>query len=188
MGSIPMSGPAITTIEALSSSSVKVTWAAVTGATGYELWRSTSKTGTYTRVYAGTAKVYTNTGRTAGVAYYYKVCAYKTVEGTNLCGAFGTIKIGVALAKPTTPRAVVTSRTSVTVSWTAIKGVTGYELWRSTKATGTYTRIYRGTAKTFLNRSLKTGTTYYYKLRVYKKVGSVYYYGPYSAYRMIRPR
>ena len=41
----------------------------------YEVWRSTSKNGTYTRITTTTRTSITNTKTEAGVTYYYKVRA-----------------------------------------------------------------------------------------------------------------
>ena len=66
-----------------------LTWNAVNGATGYSIYRSTSKNGTYRRI-----KIITS-GRTLsyltnlpknGSAYYYKVQAYRTVNNKRVCG------------------------------------------------------------------------------------------------------
>ena len=183
---VPLAGPVISKTEALSASSIKITWSGAAGSTGYELWRSTSSSGTYARVYYGTALAFTDTGRIAGTAYYYKVRAYKTIGTVKYYSPYGAAKVGVALAKPATPTAVASIK-SVTVSWAAVTGASGNELWRSTSAVGTYIRVYRGTAKTFKNISLTTGITYYYKVRAYKLVGITSYYSLYSSYKAIKP-
>jgi len=185
---IALTIPSITAITAVSGTSLKVTWGAVSGVTGYELWRSTSKTGAYTRVYAGTSRVFTNSGLKSGTVYYFKVRAYKTVNVTKHFSVSGAVKFGVPLAAVGVPTAVVTGKTSVKVSWTAITGASGYEVYRSTSATGTYTRVYRGTSLAFTNYSLVTGATYYYKVKAYKLVGTVSCYGPLSAYRAVVPK
>ena len=181
-------GAAITKTEAVNGSSIKITWKAVPGATGYILHRSNSKTGAYTRVYTGSALSRTDTGRTPGIPYYYKVSSYKTVSGIMYSGDFGPTAVAVALAKPATPTAAVSSKTSVKVSWKKVTGASGYELWRSTSAGGTYSRVYRGTALSFANKSLTANKTYYYKIKAYKLVGTTSYYSPLSAYRSVRPR
>ena len=181
-------GAAITKTEAVNGSSIKITWKAVPGATGYILHRSNSKTGAYTSVYTGSALSRTDTGRTPGIPYYYKVSSYKAVSGITYSGDFGPTAIAVALAKPATPTAAVSSRTSVKVSWNKVTGASGYELWRSTSAGGTYSKVYRGTALSFANKSLTANKTYYYKVKAYKLVGTTSYYSPLSAYRSVKPR
>lgn len=61
--------------------SIKLTWKAVTDASGYKVYRATSATGSYKLVKTTTSKSFTNTGLKAGTKYYYKVKAYK--ESTN---------------------------------------------------------------------------------------------------------
>ena len=58
-----------------SSGKPKVTWNAVEGADKYEVWRATSSTGTYTKMYTTANTSYTNTGAEVGKTYYYKVKA-----------------------------------------------------------------------------------------------------------------
>jgi len=68
-----------------TTTSIKLTWTAVSGATGYYIYRSNSSSGPYTKIKALTgSNTFTNTGLiTKGMTYYYKVQAYKTV-GANL--------------------------------------------------------------------------------------------------------
>ncbi|MFT3951052.1 MAG: leucine-rich repeat domain-containing protein [Oscillospiraceae bacterium] len=62
---------------------ITVKFTKVSGVTGYEIYRATSKTGTYTKIKTTTAASYTNTGLTKGKTYYYKVRTYKTVSGVK---------------------------------------------------------------------------------------------------------
>ena len=57
----------------------------------------------------------------------------------------------------------------VTMKWNSIAGVQGYEVFRCTTATGTFTKVATvaaGTTK-YTNVGLATGSTYYYKVRGY---------------------
>lgn len=181
--------PKITKVEALGGTSLKVTWSKVSGASGYNLHRSTSKTGAYTKIGVTIGTSFTNTGLTAGKSYFYKVECFNLVDLTNrVSSGFSVVAAGVPLAKPAAPAAKVLSRTSVKLSWSAVTGATGYELWRAVSASGTYARVYRGTARTFTNTALKAGKTYYYKVRALKKIGTVSCYGPLSVYKSVRPK
>ncbi len=62
---------------------VSLTWTASTGATSYSVLRSTSSTGAFTSIATSlTTTNYTNTGLTAGTAYYYEVTA-TNANGTS---------------------------------------------------------------------------------------------------------
>ena len=58
----------------------KLTWNAVAGAGKYEIYRATSKNGTYTKMFTTTNRSYTNTNAKAGTTYYYKVKAISRVR------------------------------------------------------------------------------------------------------------
>lgn len=61
--------------------------------TGYEVYRATSKYGTYKKIKTTSSKNYTNTGLTKGKYYYYKVRAYRILEnGDCIYGSFSAVK------------------------------------------------------------------------------------------------
>ncbi len=182
------SAPATFTVVSASYSSIKVSWSAVTGASGYELYRATSSTGTYTKVYGGTALTFTNASLNTGSAYYYKVRAYRTVGSSSVYGPF-TSPAGArpTLGVPASVRAARASATSIKVTWGAVSGASGYELWRSTAADGTYALVKATTSLYFTNASLTTGRWYYYKVRAFRMVGSTKVYGAFSAYSAAKP-
>ena len=67
------------TLKNMYTKSIEVKWTEVGGITGYKVYRSTSKSGTYTLVKTVPAETtrFLNQGRTLGKRYYYKVRAYK---------------------------------------------------------------------------------------------------------------
>lgn len=83
--------PASVTAVRVSSTSVKVSWVAVVGATAYELWRSDTYSGTYTLAKASTTASITDTGLPSGKAYYYKVKAYRLVNGVKVYSGFSAV-------------------------------------------------------------------------------------------------
>jgi len=82
------------TLSKYSSTSIKVSWTGVSGATRYQIYRATSATGTYTYQYttSSTARSWVNTGLTAGKTYYYKVRAYHLEGPTKVYGSFSAVK------------------------------------------------------------------------------------------------
>ena len=69
-------------------------WADIAGESGYQLYYSTSKNGTYKKLAnykAGTTKVY-ETGFESGKTYYFKVRAYTKVDGKYVYSDYSAIK------------------------------------------------------------------------------------------------
>ena len=68
---------------------------------------------------------YTNTGLTTGKTYYYKVRAYRTVNGKRIYGQFSEIVSAKPI--PATPVVTLTSKSKkVTVKWSKVTGASGY--------------------------------------------------------------
>jgi len=176
-------------VKAISSSynSINISWSGVIGATGYEIYRSTSSTGTYVSIAATTAKYYNNTGLTTNSTYYYKVKAYGTVETEKVYSSYSTVVSAKLI--PSTPINFKASRISskiVKLTWSGVTGANGYEVYRSTSSTGLYTLL-TTTNLYNTNSSLTTGKIYYYKLRSYRTVGATKVYSNWTAVVSAKP-
>ena len=77
-------------IATTSAGNPTLTWNAVTGASQYEIYRATSQSGTYTKMFTTAKTSYTNTSAKAGTTYYYKVKAISKVRSTAN-SAFSTV-------------------------------------------------------------------------------------------------
>ena len=150
-----------------SKSSIKITYDKVAGATGYEIYRATSKTGKYTKIKTTTASSYTNTGLTAGKTYYYKVRAYKTVSGKKVYGSYSTVVSAIPKVGVPTYEVLPYSYNSNKITINKVSGASGYAIYRSNSEDGKYSLITTTTKTTYYDKSLQTGTTYYYKVRAY---------------------
>ncbi|MGN0295280.1 MAG: Ig-like domain-containing protein [Lachnospiraceae bacterium] len=90
-----LSTPAISSVKNSKSKQAVVSWNKVSGASGYVVYRATSKNGTYKKVAtvkSGSTVKYTNTGLKKGSTYYYKVRAYRTVSGKNVYSSYSAAK------------------------------------------------------------------------------------------------
>ena len=175
-------------VSSIEKTSLKIKWDKVSGVTGYKIYRSTSKNGTYKCVATVSSKnnTYTNTGLITGTTYYYKIRAYKTVGNENIYGSYSTIFSGKTkgLSQVKNLKQTVAEKTSVKLSWSKVSNASGYRVYRSTSKDGTYKLVadLSGSSKTsYTNKNLSPGKTYYYKVRAYKKVGSNRDYGSYSS-------
>ena len=170
-------------VNAVSSSykSINISWGAVTGASVYEVYRATTSSGTYTLITTTTATSYNNTILTTNSTYYYKVRAYTTVGNVKVYSGFSTVVNSKPIPSvPASVESVSSSYNSISVSWGVVTGASGYEVYRGTSSTGTYALIATTTATSYNNAGLTTNSTYYYKIRAYKIVGSIKVFSDFS--------
>ena len=73
-----------------------------------------------------------------------------------------------------------TGKDQITLRWKKLAGVSGYEVYRSTNAKTGFKKIGYSTKTSAVNRKLRSNQTYYYKVRGYKKVGDIFYYGTFD--------
>lgn len=163
-----------------SYNSVRVSWAASGGASGYEIYRAASVGGKYSRIASTTSLSYTDKGL-AAKTYYYKVRAYRN-GSPKLYSGFSSVRHAKPVpGRPSSAAAKAASCNSITISWNAVAGATKYELYRSTSSTGGFKLLTATASRRYTNRSVNTGTTYYYKVRAYRASGGSKAYGGYSA-------
>ena len=132
------------------------------GASKYEIWRATSKNGTYTKLYTTSYTSYRNTTSKAGHTYYYKVKAI--AERTSYANsAFSSVVSRTCdCARPNVK--ISLSNGDPRLTWSAVSGADKYIIYRATSKNGTYTKVYTTSNKSYTNTSAKAGKTYYYKV------------------------
>ena len=154
-------------------------WKAVTGAAKYEIYRSYSRDGSYSKYSTQTSTAYTNSSYlTSGTTYYYKVRALDANGNAGPYSAVVSVTCRLKLSAPSVTGGK-DSQGRPTLKWNAVTGAAKYEVYRSTSRSGTYTKYSTQTSTSYTNSSyLTSGTTYYYKVRALGSDGS---YGPYSS-------
>lgn len=156
---------------------IKLSWSKVSAASGYMVYRATSKNGTYSLVKTTTGTSFTDTGRVTGKMYYYKVISYASTGGGKVKGATSSPKGGkAALSTPTGRKAFSASYRSIKVTWNKVSGATGYYIYRSSSKNGTYKLIKTNTGNastSYTNTGLSVGKQYYYKIVAFRKAGGV---------------
>ena len=148
-------------------------WNAVTGAAKYEVYRSYSENGTYTKYSTTTGTSYTNTSYIEnGNTYYYKV---RALDANGTAGAWSSI---VAVTyKQILPAPTVTggndSQGRPTLKWSAVTGAAKYEVYRARSKDGDYIKYSTVTGTSYTNTSyIENGNTYYYKVRALDASGT----------------
>lgn len=171
----PPSDPATFTAAAQSSSSVKLDWSAVGGATGYTLERKTGAA-TYTVIQASlTATTFTDSGLAASTKYNYRVKAVNAGGSSAGKEASVTTQAPPAGTPPSNPAsftATATSSTQINLAWTASAGATSYSLERKTGSAAYATVQASLNGTTFQDSGLMPSTAYTYRVKAVNVNGS----------------
>jgi hypothetical protein len=177
--------PASFAAKSASYNSVKLTWGVVAEASGYQVYRANASTGPFTLIKAlasYSTVSFTNTLLTTGKTYYYKIRAYRNISTTSkIYSAYTAVK--AVKPVPAVPGSYLVSRvspTSIRVNWAAVSGASGYEVWRSVSAGGTFSRVTSTTAISWLNTGLVPNTVYFYKVCAFRIVNGVKIFGSFT--------
>ena len=167
-----------------TTTSIKATWKAVAGASGYivTLYNSSGKV---VKTVDTTKTTYTFSKLSAGTVYKVKVTAYKTIDSKKTNSK--SYALLTTATKPGTPTLKVTAGAGkATLSWNKQPGATGYVVYMATSKNGKYTKIatVKGNTKvSFTKTSLTKGKTYYFKVAAYETVDGKTIYGANSSVR-----
>jgi fibronectin type 3 domain-containing protein len=157
--------------DGTSATGITVTWGAVTGATGYKVYRSQgSAAASLVGTTSATTRTLTDSTAAIGVAYSYAVKA-ATAAGDSASSASDTGWRNVAA--PTGVSATDgSSSTEVTVTWNAVSSATGYRVFRSL-GSGAPAQVgtTSATVRTFADTTAVPGTVYAYTVKARSALG-----------------
>lgn len=172
-----------------SQKQIVLKWDAITGVTGYRIYRynPTTKKYEYLKQVNGSAvNTYTDTGLTAGTEYRYRVRAFVTVNNVKTYGKYSTkFKTATKLKKVTLT--VKSGKKKASLSWKKITGSNGYRVYMKT-GSGKFSKVKEitkaGTIK-YTKSGLTKGKTYYFRVRAFKTVAGVKIFGTYSTTKTV---
>ncbi len=170
-------------IKASSSSydSISLSWGAVLGATGYEIYRATSSAGNYSLISRTSEPNYSNTGLVTNTTYYFKVKAYKISGNIKAYSDFSiVVSVKPTFSAPINLKAVGISPSSIKLTWNGVSEAHGYEIYRSTSSNGTYSLLAETTSLFYTNSGLESGKAYFYRVRSYRISGSTKVYSSWT--------
>jgi len=178
---------------AASSSSINVSWSAVTppancSMSSYNVYRSTTNGFTPSssnQVGSTSGTTFTDTGLTASTTYYYKVEAVDAA-GSSAASAQASATTpsgGGCTAAPSAPSgltATAASSSSINLSWGAVTppsncSISSYTVYRSTTngfTPSSSNQVGSTSGTTFTDTGLTASTTYYYKVEAVDAAGS----------------
>ena len=178
--------------KSISSTSVTLQWNKGTTASGYQLQQY--KDGKWVTIYTGTKATstsYTVKGLKAGTAgYRFRIRAYKTYGNTKQYGSWSSeVKVNTNPYGVGGFKAKSTVKTSITLGWNKGTTASGYQLQQYKG--GKWVTVYTGTKATstsYTVKSLKSNTSYKFRIRAYKTYGSAKQYGSWSKELTVRTK
>ena len=157
---------------------VTLLWSKTPGADGYQVCYKKSSDKSYKCYNNGSLK---QVILKEGTKYDFKVSPYIKSNGKYIISPNGKTVSIYTLKKMNAPKVVKKSNKEVKITYTKIKGTTGYKVYYSTKKNKGYKLIKTlGSSKNSVKFKPKKGKKYYYRVRAYKKDNNKTVYSPYS--------
>ena len=177
-GATLRSAPENLTATAINNE-VRLTWSKSTLASGYQVYRSTAKNGSYSSLGSTSDTNFTDKNVSVGTKYFYKVCAYIDLNEVRYNGdCCDPVSRAFHYSAPVVK--VTPQEEAVKLSWDEVPGVAGYQVYRADKPNGKYTKLGKTDKLTYKNTDLTLDKVYYYRVRAYQVVDSKNRYGSFS--------
>ena len=183
---ITLATPALVSAASASYRSIKVTWKPVAGATSYNVYYKGGTVKSWKRITSVTGTSYVHTSSTSyplvtGTKYTYtvravygKITSGYVQAGKSAVPTLGTAKLGTVKSA---------AYNKLTITWTKVAGASGYYIYR--KSGNSWQNIGKASGTSYTHTSsakypVKTGVTYTYTVKAFRKVGTKNVYGGYD--------
>lgn len=164
---VSVAAPAKITVST-TSDSVKLSWSKVSKASGYRVYMKVD--GKWKALKTASAVTYNAENLTASTNYTFGVKAYRKSGGKTYWSSLKSVKAKTkAMPDIKTPKATSTTN-SVTLKWTKVEGASGYRVYQYKDKK--WVKIKSVTANSYTVKSLKSATTYKFRIKPYAKTDS----------------
>lgn len=171
---------AVTGIRSTSNTSTSntITWNASTKAEGYEIYQWIGTTDSYKLIGTTTSTKFTNSKKSSGTMYRYKVRAFNNVDGQRIEGAYSSEFTTCTLPANVSFSLCSTDVDSITLNWNKVSKATGYQVEMYTNGTWKTLSTLSGTSYTASD--LSQNTAYRFRVRAIRNYNYINYYGDYT--------
>ncbi len=184
--------PAMTAITSLTINPVdkpSIEWKSVKDAETYDLYRK-AKGGKWKLIADDLDEPYFDDATAAaGVKYYYRAIAKKTVNKTIYESEASKAKsITMPLEKATVTSLKSTAKNKNQIAWKKISKATGYKVYRRVSGTSKWTLVKTTKQLSYTDSKAYSGVKYEYRVRAYRTCYNNTVYGSYSKAKSVRTR
>ena len=166
----PCAAPTGMTTTNITNTTATFGWAAVSGATGYNVQYRVVGTTAWS-IRSTTINSYNDTGLTAGANYEWQVQTICSASSTSAFSASTDFTTTGGCATPTGLSASSVTTSGATLGWTAVTGSLSYNLQYGTSLSS-LTTVTGLTTNSYGLSSLSSGTKYYFKVQTVCSGGS----------------
>ncbi|MGN0531610.1 MAG: fibronectin type III domain-containing protein, partial [Eubacterium sp.] len=184
-----VSTPSNLKVSTRNRTSLKLSWSSVSNAGGYQLQQKID--GTWVTKVITSSTYTTISNLTPGKNYYFRVRAYRTVNGKKYYSLYRTL---TTCTKPATVTLSGLTRYSsghkIKASWKKVSGyASGYQIYWSRNSSFSNvvakTTVSGQSTTSYTGKNFTKGRRYYVKVRAYKTVNGTKYYGSWSNVKSI---
>ena len=161
-----------------TSTSNTITWNASKKAEGYEVYQWIGTTDSYKLIGTTTSTKFTNSKKSSGTMYRYKVRAFNNVDGQRIEGAYSSEFTTCTLPANVSFSLCSTDVDSITLNWNKVSKATGYQVEMYTNGTWKTLSTLSGTSYTASD--LSQNTAYRFRVRAIRNYNYINYYGGYT--------
>lgn len=155
--------PVVSSSTVAKTGKIQLKWQKVEGASKYEVYRSPTRNGTYSKMFTTANLSYINTGANAGYTYYYKVKAI-SADTPYADSAFSNIAYRTCdCPMLSSVSAEWTKNGSISFKWSRVTGATGYKIYRADTKDGEYKLLAKTSSPDYTDTSAVAGSYYHYR-------------------------
>lgn len=171
---------AVTGIRSTSNTSTSntITWNASTKAEGYEVYQWIGTNDSYKLIGTTTSTKFTNSKKSSGTMYRYKVRAFNTVDGQRIEGAYSSELTTCTLPANVSFSLCSTDVDSITLNWNKVSKATGYQVEMYTN--GKWKKLSTLSGTSYTASDLSQNTAYRFRVRAIRNYNYINYNGGYT--------
>lgn len=171
----PANTPEGLSSSANTSSSNTITWKSMNGVSGYSVYQWIGTTDSYRKLGDNAYPYYTNSGKSSGTMYTYRVKAYYVSDNVMQYSKPAQV-VTCTLPANVTVKTAKRSGSKISLAWNKVSKATGYEIY--VKSGRSWKKLATTSGKSYTAKNMSGTKTF--KIRAYRKYNGVNYYGAYT--------